>query len=105
MVSSTLTLVFTGLFLSIFCCTISAYFVGTVIQMREQIRDAKTALEVKVDEFGEMTAKASEANVSMAIMLADMGEKVQIIDERIGMLSGSPTGGPTWQSQATKTKL
>ena len=105
MVTLMITLVFTAIFLSVVCCIISAYFVGTVLQMREQIRDAKTALVLKVEEFGEVTAKASEANVSMGTMLADMGAKVQIIDERIGMLSGSPTGGPTsWQSQGTKTR-
>ena len=114
-------LAISGLTLGVLSCIFTAFFIGAVCLMEQQLKDAKTAfienikefkeelkdsktaLSDKVNEFSEVTAKASEANNSMGTMLSDMGEKLHIMDERVSMLSGTPTGGKSWQPQATRT--
>lgn len=106
MVSLTDILAFSGLTLGLVSSIFTAFLLGNLITSLEAIKDAKTALADKVKEFGDITAKASEANNSMGLMLADLGERVQVIDERVSMLGGTQTTGgvPKWPN-STKTSL
>tara|TARA_R110000824_G_scaffold23048_1_gene83270 strand:+ start:289 stop:606 length:318 start_codon:yes stop_codon:yes gene_type:complete len=98
-------LAISGLGLGIFSCVLTGFLLGAFICLIKDIEGAETALADKVKEFGKMTAQASEANNSMGTMLTEMGDKVQIIDERITMLSGTNTGGKSWQNPATRTGM
>ena len=98
-------LAISGLGLGIFSCVLTGFLLGAFICLIKDIEGAETALADKVKEFGKMTAQASEANNSMGTMLTEMGDKVQIIDERITMLSGTNTGGKSWQNQGTRTGM
>jgi len=91
-------------FLSVLALIISLFLLGVAVTVLAELRNAKTALADKVKEFGEFTSKASEANNSMGLMLADLGDRVQVIDERVSMLGGTQTTGgvPKWPS-STKT--
>tara|TARA_R110000868_G_scaffold387068_1_gene655561 strand:+ start:150 stop:467 length:318 start_codon:yes stop_codon:yes gene_type:complete len=98
-------LAISGLGLGIFSCVLTGFLLGAFICLIKDIEGSETALADKVKEFGKMTAQASEANNSMGTMLTEMGDKVQIIDERITMLSGTNTGGKSWQNQGTRTGM
>ena len=71
------------------------------------LKDATNQSKDSVDRFEDITKKASEANLSMGNMLADLEQKLVVMDERISMLQGSaPMGGigQTWQPTAPKTQ-
>ena len=88
----------------LFSLILTVFLLGVFVAILVEMKRAKTALVDKVKEFDKITSKVSDANNSMGLMLSDLGDRIQIIDERVSMLSGNQqTGGPKWPSSRSSS--
>ena len=62
-----------------------------VYDAHTELRGARDDLKGRVEDFEEITKKASEANLSMGNMLTDIEARLSAVDERVTMLSGHAT--------------
>lgn len=75
----------------------------------EELKDLKKVITGKVEEFDDITKKASEANNSLGLKIVELENTVAAIDERVAMLNGNATftgaGKQSWPNNPLKAKI
>lgn len=86
-------------FFSYFSAVLASAFGGFFIAHLAQLKKAKEELNAKVEEFAEITRKASEANLSLASQLIEIGHRLDTIDAWRSIMGPASSPQPTgWKN-------
>lgn len=74
-----------ALIIAVISLICSCVLTGILMAIRSEIFQARIDLRVKIDDFDQITRKASEANNSMAQKLINIEDRIEFMSSQYGM--------------------